>query len=897
MPGLHRLLNRQISKFLPEHLKNDLLLAEFLDAVNQAYIDFDQDHEQLERTLEISSNELFKMNQQLITVNLDLEQKVVERTNELANTNLSLVGEIEVRKLQELEKYATDLLLQAANKVSNELINSKDLDNGLLHSINIIGEGIAADRSYIYKKIDSEKTGIKFLLAAGWYCLNENQEDRINIENGRSVLFNKWISAFLSGQEISGTLKSFELEDAELLASMRINSIKVMPIFIEGNLWGILGLEWCKTAKECTETDEKILLNLINTYAGVIRQKSNEKSLEKTKQALLESQKFSKMGSFEIDFFKKTSFFTEQAGHLLGLSQEELTFHKGLAISLRKRVVPEDLEVIDKAWLKAIEERSNLKVDFRIGHPDGNIYYLNWYVNSIYSESGKLLRVSGTLQDITERNIIEQKSRTAKLIVENSPAVLFRWKLEGDYPVEYVSENISQFGYSVEDFISQEINYADIIHPEDFKRVIKEIDQYKNSGTNFYVQVYRIYNKDRKLRWVEDRTMVEVDVKGNATHHQGIISDITERVLAQNALVESENRFRSLVHNSSDITTILSAEGKIMYESPSFYRMFGFEENEILGKNVFDYLHPQDLEPTLDSFSKFTTSNKTSNAILFRFRNKFNEWIYLEAIANNLLNDDIINGIVVNSRDVTERVKNEQMLKEYAGSLEKINKELDQFAYIVSHDLKAPLRAINNLSIWIEEDIGDKIEADTQKNFNLLRGRIGRMEGLINGILDYSRAGRMKAQLSEIDLNVFIDEVVSNLAPPEKFKVKIQENLPTILAEKITIDQVFSNFISNAIKYNNNENPEIEINCTDKGDFYKFCFADNGPGIDKKYHEKIFQIFQTLQARDSVESTGVGLAIVKKIVEEKGGNVWVESELGKGSKFFFTLAKDKLQIK
>ena len=891
-PNFHRLLNRQISKFLPEHLMNEVFMEEFIAAINQAYIDFDSDHEQIERTLEISSNELFKLNRQLNIVNEELEKKVELRTNELEETNFSLLKEIQVRKRQESERLATDLLLQAANKVSGELINNKDLDQGLVNSLQLIGEGIAADRSFIYKKIDLEKDEINFLMTAKWNDLDENEEVNVSIENKRAILLNKWKTAFLSDKAIKGALNSFETEDADILTSIKIQSLKIMPIFIDGVLWGIIGLEWCKTAKECNVTDEKILINLVNTYAGVIRQKSNERNLENTKLALLESQKFSKMGSFEIDFIKKVSIFTEQAANLLGLSNEELSFEQGLIMNLRKRVVPEDLEMIDKAWMKAIEERSDVKIDFKVNHPDGNVYCLNWYVNTTYSKSGKLIKVSGTLQDITERNLIEQKSRTAKLIIENSPTILFRWKLEENYPVEYVSENISQFGYSVEDFLSQGIKYAEIIHPEDFKRISQEIEEFKNSGTNLYVQVYRIFTKERKLRWVEDRTMVEVDLKGKATHHQGIISDITERVLAQNALVESENRFRSLVHNSSDITTILSAEGNIKYESPSFYRMFGFEESEILGKNAFEFLHPEDVEITINEFRRLANSESTSNAILFRFRNKLNEWIYLEAIANNLLNDNNINGIVVNSRDVTERVKNEQTLKEYAGSLEKINKELDQFAYIVSHDLKAPLRAINNLSIWIEEDIGEKIEADTQKNFNLLRGRIGRMEGLINGILDYSRAGRMKAQLSEIDLNVFIDDIVINLAPPEKFKVKIQENLPTIWAEKIAIDQVFSNFISNAIKYNSNENPEIEVNYSDEGDVYKFCVADNGPGIDKQYHEKVFQIFQTLQARDSVESTGVGLAIVKKIVEEKGGNAWVESEVGKGSKFFFTLTKN-----
>jgi PAS domain S-box-containing protein len=890
-PGFHRLLNRQISKFLPEHLKNEAFLEEFLAAVNQAYIDFDQDHEQIERTLEVSSNELFKLNQQLNLVNEGLEKKVEERTNELEATNISLLGEIEVRKRQESERLATDLLLQAANRVSGELINNKDLDQGLVNSLQIIGEGIAADRSFIYKKIDVDKDEIGFLLTANWTAVNEGEEKKLSIENNRTILFNKWKAAFLSDKAIKGTLKSFETEEAELLTSIQIQSLKIMPIFIDGKFWGVIGLEWCKTAKECNVTDEKILINLVNTYAGVIRQKSNERNLEKTKLALLESQKFSKMGSFEIDFIKKISIFTEQAGYLLGLSQEELSFEQGLILNLRKRVVHEDLEMIDKAWVKAIEERSDVKIDFKVNHPDGNVYCLNWYVNATYSKSGKLIKVSGTLQDITERNLIEQKSRTAKLIIENSPTILFRWKLEENYPVEYVSENISQFGYSVEDFTSQEIKYAEIIHPEDFKRISKEIEDYKNSKTNLYVKVYRIYTKERKLRWVEDRTMVEVDTKGNASYHQGIISDITERIWAQNALVESESRFRSLVHNSSDITTILSPEGNIKYESPSFYRLFGFEEKEILGKNAFEFIHPDDIQHTLERFQSLVIGENVSNSVLFRFRNKLNEWVYLEAIANNLTNEKSINGMVVNSRDVTERVKNEQKMKEYAESLEKINRELDQFAYIVSHDLKAPLRAINNLSIWIEEDIGEKIEADTQKNFNLLRGRIGRMEGLINGILDYSRAGRMKAQLNEIDLNIFIADIVSNLAPPDKFNVKIQEGMPTITAEKIAIDQVFSNFISNAIKYNNSENPLIEVNYIDKGDVYQFCVTDNGPGIDAQYHEKVFQIFQTLQARDTVESTGVGLAIVKKIVEEKGGKAWVESEVGKGSKFFFTLTK------
>jgi signal transduction histidine kinase len=143
-------------------------------------------------------------------------------------------------------------------------------------------------------------------------------------------------------------------------------------------------------------------------------------------------------------------------------------------------------------------------------------------------------------------------------------------------------------------------------------------------------------------------------------------------------------------------------------------------------------------------------------------------------------------------------------------------------------------------------------------------------------------------------MNLFLPDIIQNLAPPENFRIHYSKNLPHVIAEKISLEQVFSNFISNAVKYNSNPKPEITIEAEEKDSHYYFSVADNGPGIEPEFHQKIFVIFQTLQARDVVESTGVGLAIVKKIVEEQGGKVWVESEKGKGAKFCFTLPKQEV---
>ncbi len=243
--------------------------------------------------------------------------------------------------------------------------------------------------------------------------------------------------------------------------------------------------------------------------------------------------------------------------------------------------------------------------------------------------------------------------------------------------------------------------------------------------------------------------------------------------------------------------------------------------------------------------------------------------------------------------ELHNKLKNETAEAEKAsGDLAKINKELDQFAYVVSHDLKAPLRAINNLSSWIEEDLGPDANEDVKKNMQLLRGRVGRMESLIAGVLEYSRVGRLINQTEQLDAHKLVLETVEFLSPPESFIVTLQNDMPVIYADKLKLQQVFSNLISNAVKYHHTKNGTIKIECKNEEEYYHFSVTDDGPGIDPQYHQKVFDIFQTLQARDKVESTGIGLAIVKKIINEAGGNIWIDSEVGRGTSFIFSWPKE-----
>ncbi len=226
-----------------------------------------------------------------------------------------------------------------------------------------------------------------------------------------------------------------------------------------------------------------------------------------------------------------------------------------------------------------------------------------------------------------------------------------------------------------------------------------------------------------------------------------------------------------------------------------------------------------------------------------------------------------------------------------AAALERSNQALDQFAYVTSHDLKAPLRAIASLSEWIEEDLGPAVTATSREHLVLLRGRVHRMEALIDGILTYSRAGRSREATTEMDLDACLQEVVELLAPQPGVVSIVLEGQPRVTAAKVPFQQVWMNLIGNALKHAHAKDPKIELGAKDTGDAWECWVRDNGPGIEPRHHERIFKIFQTLASRDKVEGTGIGLSIVKKVIEAEGGRVWVESELGRGATFRFTWPK------
>ncbi|NNE55099.1 MAG: PAS domain S-box protein [Flavobacteriales bacterium] len=471
-------------------------------------------------------------------------------------------------------------------------------------------------------------------------------------------------------------------------------------------------------------------------------------------------------------------------------------------------------------------------------------------------------------------------------ILESSLAGYWDWNIPENY--EYMSPRFkSMFGYTEEEIPNSPRWWQDNIHPEDLPKVLQNFEEHVASkGDVPYSNEVRYYHKDGSIVWVSCRgKVVEWNDQDEPIRMVGCHVDITERKQYEIALTKEEERFRLIFEKTGAGIALVGFEGTPLMSNPALTDMLGYSEEEICKMSFSEFTHPDDVEKDMSQYMDLVSGKIKSYSMEKRYIRKDGEilWGHLTV---SLQTDPVTGepmyaiGTVV---DITDQRK--------AATLEQINKELSEFAHITSHDLQEPLRTITSYIDLLNLKHSDSFNEEVQQYLGYIKGGAMRMIHQIRALLEYSQLGRDKKAVST-DVGEVLEVVLNDLqAHIQDCQAEVEtDKMPTLVGYPTELRLLFQNLISNSLKFAHpDRKPRIQVSVEAQPGLWKFSVADNGVGIDKKFFERIFIIFQRLQDRPSTQGTGIGLAHCKKIVNIHGGDIWVESQEGIGTTFYFTI--------
>lgn len=361
-------------------------------------------------------------------------------------------------------------------------------------------------------------------------------------------------------------------------------------------------------------------------------------------------------------------------------------------------------------------------------------------------------------------------------------------------------------------------------------------------------------------------------------------TNVTLKKLNQKQSSQLKGVFYSLV----DAYILIDIKGDVVEMNKAAVDLFGYDvEKEKL--NVTWLIYPKDYKYAINAYRKLLSSGtfKDYSARVYT-KTKVLKRVHINAslVYENTGKAIAAQGIV---RDITQEYREKKIKKQLLADLKKSNEELNDFAHVISHDLKSPLRSMNTLIYWLQEDYSSVLDDNVKDILNKISLKVTKMDALIKGVLQYSRVDKIIQPKEQISILELVNDIVKVIFIPKHVTVLVQDKLPIITGDKFRLQQLFQNLINNAVSYIDKEKGIVKIDYSETEKFWQFSIEDNGIGIEEKYQKKIFEVFQSL--KKSEHSTGIGLSIVKKIVHYFGGKIWLNSTVGKGTTFYFTIKK------
>ncbi len=538
---------------------------------------------------------------------------------------------------------------------------------------------------------------------------------------------------------------------------------------------------------------------------------------------------------------------------------------------------------IQKSILSSVTNWSN---EYRFQKADGNYAYVIDKCIIIRDKNGKAVRLVGAIQDITEKKTLQQLLDKA-----NRLAKIGSWEIDVETSSVYwsdITKEIRETGPDYEPTLQDGIGHFQEGHSRN--TIQARVKESISFGTSWQEDL-QIYTYKGNLKWF--RTIGKAEMKdGKCVKIYGSFQDIEESKKAELEILKLYEEKNTILESIGDGFFTVDKNWMVTYWNNEAEKLLRTPKDKVLGKNLWQIFSEQ---VNLHSYKKYNEAIETSKRISFEdYYAEIDRWFEITAYPSK-------NGLSVYFKDITDRITAQMELNELNLNLQKTahdlaisNSELEQFAYIASHDLQEPLRMITSFLSQLEKKYNNRLDEKGKQYIYFAVDGAKRMRQIILDLLEFSRVGRFEGKSEEVDLNEVIEEIVS------LHKKQIEEtgatidfnNLPILRGFKSPLRQLFQNLVSNALKYHNkDEKSLIEIEVTEMPAHWKFLVKDNGIGIEPDYYERIFNIFQRLHNREEYSGTGIGLAIVKKLVEAMGGEIWIEPNEGGGSVFIFTIQK------
>ncbi len=458
--------------------------------------------------------------------------------------------------------------------------------------------------------------------------------------------------------------------------------------------------------------------------------------------------------------------------------------------------------------------------------------------------------------------------------------------------VTWSDELYAIYGVEGNSFKATFEGYLSLIHIDDRRRVESIIINALKDKESFEFEE-RIVRPNGEIRYLKSWGAVRTNEYGMPIKMYGACLDITESKKVMEALQNNETRFRSLVENIGDIISLLDVNGTVVYESESIKNMLGYSASELLGQNIFMFVHPDDTRQVTSAFSNALLKAGIAPSIQFRLRMKNGDYKFVESTGNNQLNNPAIRAVIVTSRDISERRKVEEAIRQKNLELEKTNNEIDQFVYSTSHDLRAPLLSVLGL-IDLCEDLNQGNE-ELVNLYDMMKTSIYRIDEVIKSIIDYSRNSRLENQIEEINARTVLDALIENVKymPASKgidFELKIIDD-SIFAADRMRFTTIINNLLTNAIKFQreNEPNKKVSVRFENTDSLTIIEVEDNGEGIPSEKIDDVFKMFFRYSTRSI--GSGLGLYICKEMVNKLNGNISVQSKVGEGTVFKVVLPR------